>query len=65
VPFYDVGAAFASPYPDFRSEMRSSVGLGLRYYTAIGPIRLDAATPLGRRPGENSFAIFIGVGESF
>jgi translocation and assembly module TamA len=65
VPFYDVGAAFSSPYPDFRSEMRSSVGLGLRYYTAIGPIRLDAATPLGRRPGENTFAIFIGVGESF
>lgn len=65
VPFYDVGAAFSSPFPDFRSEMRSSVGLGLRYYTAIGPIRLDAATPLGRRPGENTFAIFIGVGESF
>jgi translocation and assembly module TamA len=65
VPFYDVGAAFSSPYPDFQSEMRSSVGLGLRYYTAIGPVRLDVATPVGRRPGENKFAIFIGVGESF
>jgi translocation and assembly module TamA len=65
VPFYDTGAAFASPFPDFRSSMRSAVGLGLRYYTSIGPIRLDAATPLGRRPGESAFAIFIGVGESF
>jgi translocation and assembly module TamA len=65
VPFFDVGAAFASPYPDFQSEMRSAVGLGLRYYTAIGPVRLDVATPLGRRPGENRFAIFIGIGESF
>jgi translocation and assembly module TamA len=50
---------------DFRSPMRSSVGIGLRYYTGIGPVRLDVATPLGRRPGENRFAIFIGVGESF
>nr|WP_255607983.1 autotransporter assembly complex family protein [Methylosinus sp. Sm6] len=65
VPFYDIGAAFASPYPDFQSEMRSAVGLGLRYYTAIGPVRLDVATPIGRRPDENKFAIFIGVGESF
>jgi len=65
VPFYDIGSAFSAPVPDFRSSMRSSVGVGLRYYTGIGPVRLDVATPLGRRPGENRFAIFIGVGESF
>lgn len=65
VPFYDTGAAFASAFPDFQSSMRSAVGLGLRYYTGIGPIRLDVATPLGRRPGESKFAVFIGVGESF
>ncbi|PWB95362.1 outer membrane protein assembly factor [Methylosinus sporium] len=65
VPFYDIGSAFSSPFPDFQSSMRSSVGIGLRYYTGIGPVRLDLATPLGRRPGENKFAIFIGVGESF
>lgn len=65
VPFYDTGAAFASSFPDFHTSIRSSVGLGLRYYTGIGPIRLDVATPLGRRPGESKFAVFIGVGESF
>ncbi len=65
VPFYDTGMAFASPYPDFRNSMRSSVGLGLRYYTGIGPIRVDVATPLGRRPGESAFALFIGIGEAF
>jgi translocation and assembly module TamA len=65
VPFYDTGAAFEQSFPDFRSSMRSAVGLGLRYYTGIGPIRLDVATPLGRRPGESKFAVFIGIGESF
>jgi translocation and assembly module TamA len=65
VPFYDTGAAFESSYPDFRTSMRSSVGIGLRYYTAIGPIRLDVATPIGRRPGESRAAVFIGIGESF
>ncbi len=65
VPFFDTGMAFASPYPDFQSSMRESVGLGLRYYTGIGPIRVDLATPLGRRPGETAFALFIGIGEAF
>lgn len=64
-PFIDVGGAFASPFPDFRTTLRLGAGLGLRYYTPIGPIRLDVATPVNRRPGDGKFAIFIGIGESF
>jgi translocation and assembly module TamA len=45
--------------------MRASAGLSLRYYTGIGPIRFDVATPLNPRHGESKFAIFIGMGESF
>lgn len=65
VPFIDAGSAFAAPYPDFRTTLRAGAGLGLRYYTPIGPIRFDVATPVNRRPGDGKFAIFIGIGESF
>ncbi len=65
VPFLDTGMAFASPYPDFSSSMRFAAGLGLRYYTSIGPIRLDLATPIARRPGETPFAMYLGIGEAF
>ncbi len=65
VPFVDAGTAFASSYPDFDEDIRVSAGLGLRYYTGIGPIRLDIATPLTRERGDRSFAIYVGIGQAF
>jgi len=65
VPFLDTGAAFSSPYPDFNTAMRSSAGIGFRYYSGIGPIRFDVATPLDPRHGDSRYAIFLGIGESF
>lgn len=65
VPFLDVGAAFSSPWPDFDSTLRAAAGVGLRYYTGIGPIRVDLATPLNPRPVDSRLALFIGIGESF
>jgi translocation and assembly module TamA len=65
VPFVDAGTAFESSIPDFDEKIRVSAGLGLRYYTAIGPIRLDVATPLNRERGDRSFAIYVGIGQAF
>jgi translocation and assembly module TamA len=66
VPFIDAGTAFESSYPDFDDSIRVSAGLGLRYYTAIGPIRLDVAKPIRREPGDDrSFAIYVGIGQAF
>ncbi len=65
VPFVDAGSAFASSYPDFKEPIRVAAGLGLRYYTAIGPIRLDVAAPLDRKKGEAPVAFYIGFGQAF
>nr|WP_246215732.1 autotransporter assembly complex family protein [Microvirga makkahensis] len=66
VPFVDAGTAFESSYPDFDDSIRVSAGLGLRYYTAIGPIRLDVAVPVRRERGDDrSFAIYVGIGQAF
>jgi len=65
VPFVDAGTAFASSYPDFDERVRFSAGLGLRYYTGIGPIRLDVAVPLNRQRGDDTFGIYVGIGQAF
>lgn len=65
VPFVDAGTAFASSIPNFKEKIRFGAGLGLRYYTGIGPIRLDVATPLDRRKGERPWALYISLGQAF
>ncbi|GJE76994.1 autotransporter assembly complex protein TamA [Methylorubrum suomiense] len=67
VPFFDAGTAFASTLPDFDERIRKAVGLGLRYYTGIGPIRVDVAFPLDRIKGyhERPVALYISLGQAF
>ena len=64
VAFVDAGQVSASlkPLPD---DIRIGTGAGMRYYTPIGPIRFDIAVPVGRRPGEDSFEVYIGLGQAF
>ncbi len=66
VPFFDIGGAYAGSIPDFtRGDTRMSAGLGLRYYTGIGPIRLDVAFPLNPRPGDQPVVLYVSIGQSF
>lgn len=65
VPFVDVGQAYASQFPDGSEKLRIGTGIGLRYYTSIGPIRLDVATPVDRRSGERPYAIYVSLGQAF
>ncbi len=65
VPFFDMGTAFESAYPDFKEQLRYAAGLGFRYYTAVGPIRIDIATPLNPRDGDDRWALYIGIGQAF
>lgn len=65
VPFIDVGAAYESAIPDFSEQLRIGAGLGLRYYTSLGPLRLDVAVPLTREDGDPNFAFYVGLGQAF
>jgi translocation and assembly module TamA len=64
VPFVDAGNVYTGSVPDF-SGMRVGVGVGLRYYSNFGPIRIDVGTPLGRRPGESLIAVQVSLGQAF
>ena len=64
VAFVDAGQVSEAQYPDF-SDMRFGVGVGGRVYTNFGPVRLDVATPIGRRKGESLITIYVSIGQAF
>ena len=64
VAFVDAGQVYTSSLPRFTS-WRFGTGIGVRYYTNFGPMRLDVATPIGRKPGESRVAIYISIGQAF
>jgi len=64
VAFLDAGTVGTATTPD-TSDVRMGAGLGLRYATGIGPLRLDVAIPLQQRQGEASYALYVGLGQSF
>ena len=64
VAFVDAGQVTANGAP-FTSNWRVGAGIGVRYYTSIGPIRLDVAVPVNREPGGDAFELYIGIGQAF
>jgi translocation and assembly module TamA len=49
----------------FQGTLREGVGAGVRYYTPIGPIRVDFAVPVNKPPGGDSFELYLGIGQAF
>ena len=64
VPFVDAGTVSTKQFPDF-SDVKVGAGVGLRYVTPFGPLRIDGAIPLNRGPGDPRFGIYAGIGQAF
>ena len=64
VAFVDAGQVGENSTP-FQGTVHVGAGIGVRYYTAIGPIRFDIAVPLNKQPGNDAFEIYIGLGQVF
>ncbi len=67
VPFVEGGNVFDSEIPDFSEEIQWAAGLGFRYYTAIGPLRLDVGVPVNPRDDDidDAFQFYISLGQAF
>lgn len=65
VGFVDWGYIGAEAFPDFSGDSHSGAGLGVRYNTGIGPIRLDIATPLSGDTPASNFYLYVGIGQAF
>ena len=64
VAFVDAGQVTENQVPGF-SDLRFGVGVGGRLYTNFGPLRVDVATPIGRRPGESWIGVYVSIGQAF
>lgn len=64
VPFIDGGTLTSDVTPDVGKWQLGS-GLGVRYYSSFGPIRVDVGTPLNPRKGDARVAVVVSLGQAF
>lgn len=66
VPFYDGGNVYQRiGFHNFGADYTNSVGLGLRYKTPVGPIRIDLGHNLNPPPGVKATQFFVTIGQAF
>jgi translocation and assembly module TamA len=64
VPFIDAGNISTTFLPRFR-DLRVGAGLGVRYYSSFGPIRVDVGTPINPQSGDPKVAVYVSLGQAF
>lgn len=64
VPFIDAGSVARGSTPDF-DEIRWGAGIGIRYKTTFGPIRVDVATPLNPTEFDSPVVVYVSLGQAF
>ena len=65
VAFVDAGSVARENLPGGGDALAVGVGIGARYYTSFGPIRMDFAIPLDRRTGDSAWQLYVGIGQAF
>ncbi|WP_136656968.1 autotransporter assembly complex family protein [Nitratireductor sp. XY-223] len=63
--FVDSGGAFTSSTPGQGGRWFTGVGVGGRYLTPVGPLRVDVGVPLDKISGDPDFGIYLGLGQAF
>lgn len=64
VPFIDAGSVSTGTTPDFDS-IKIGAGVGMRYHTAFGPIRVDVGVPINPGPDDSPVAVYVALGQAF
>ncbi|GEO81647.1 autotransporter assembly complex protein TamA [Pararhodospirillum oryzae] len=65
VPFLEGGLVGPESWPSFDETIRWGAGLGARYHTDFGPLRVDLGVPLNPRDEDDSFQVYISLGQAF
>jgi len=66
VIFFDGGNVYDDELPDWSTELQWAGGIGARYFTGFGPIRLDLGFPLNPRDGiDDQMQLYISIGQAF
>ncbi|MDT8345578.1 MAG: BamA/TamA family outer membrane protein [Thermohalobaculum sp.] len=63
--FVDAGSISTGTVPSFEEGVQVAAGGGIRYASPVGPIRLDVGVPLNPRDADDSFQVYISIGQAF
>jgi outer membrane protein assembly factor BamA len=63
--FYDLGNVWGDWREVRIDEAKGGVGVGLRYLSPVGPLRLDLGWKLDREPEESEYEVFFSLGNAF
>jgi len=64
VPFVDAGMVGTTPTPTMRGA-KFGTGIGVRYKTGFGPIRVDLGTPINPGPHDARIGVYVSLGQAF
>jgi translocation and assembly module TamA len=64
VPFFDGGTLSTKSMPDL-GHWQFGAGIGVRYYSSFGPIRVDVGTPLNPQSDDSRVAVVVSLGQAF
>ncbi|WP_330169376.1 autotransporter assembly complex family protein [Bartonella grahamii] len=65
VGFLDGGVVGENANFDFSQKIKWGAGIGGRYMTGLGPLRVDLAFPLKREKGDPRIGFYVGIGQAF
>ncbi len=65
VPFIDAGNVYSAMLPEANQPLLVGSGLGVRYYTPFGPLRLDVGMPVPKRRHDDPVQVYISLGQAF
>lgn len=67
--FYDLGSVYPNYFINRRYHMLQSIGIGGRYFSIIGPLRIDLAFPIDPRKkqgfDESLVKLYVSIGQTF
>ncbi|MCK4710892.1 MAG: outer membrane protein assembly factor BamA [Gammaproteobacteria bacterium] len=63
--YLDAGNVFDEPQDFESSELRASVGISAKWFTAVGPIELSYANPINDQPGDDTKNFQFSLGAPF
>lgn len=63
--FVEAGSVSEDVVPTFSESVQVAVGGGLRYFSPVGPLRVDVGVPVNPRPEDSRFQVYISIGQAF
>lgn len=64
--FLDIGSVYYNSWPKWDEAFLKSLGVGVRYFSFVGPLRLDIGFPMNKRPNiKRRYEIYFSFGQPF